>query len=113
MTEEAKCIIEVMEMLNKCRDTPCFKCKKLEFNGLPACEDEESFYRHVASMIKSLSAQLGQVTRERDAIEDDFVRLANSLHSEFITYACEYCVENFPGYLCSACEFKWRGVEVE
>ena len=67
MTEEAKHVIEVIDMLNKCNDTPCFKCKKLEFNGLAACEDEESFYRNVASMIESLSEQLEQVTRERDA----------------------------------------------
>ena len=64
-------------------------------------------------IIRSMNMRLEQVAKERDAIEDDFVRLANSLHSEFITYACEYCVENFPGHLCSVCEFKWRGVEVE
>ena len=67
MTEEAKCIIEVMEMLNKCSNTPCYKCKKLEFNGHMACEDEEAFYDYVAEMIKSLSEQLEQVARERDA----------------------------------------------
>ena len=118
MSEEAKCIIEVMEMLNKCSNTPCYKCKKLEFNGHMACDDEEAFYDYVAEMIKSLSEQLERVTRERDAAVADMQKTPITL--------CEACAHYHTGYPCSggkyvdkinitiACTmFKWRGVEVE
>lgn len=118
MTEEAKHVIEVIDMLNKCNDTPCFKCKKLEFNGLAACEDEESFYRHVASVIESLSEQLEQVTKERDAAVRDIEKSPITL--------CDVCAHYHKNFPCSggngtdkinltiACTmFKWRGVEVE
>ena len=111
MTEEAKRVIEVIDMLNKCNDTPCYKCKMLEFNGHLACEDEETFYDYVAEMIKSLSEQLEQVTRERDA----------AMESVNARRACTDCA--FDDFTqigipeCRTCDrgsnWQWRGVEVE
>ena len=111
MTEEAKRIIEVMEMLSECRYTPCCKCKMLKFKGEKACAIEDVVYQSAIDMIESLSEQLEQAARERDAAVEDL-----SAHRP-----CDACgFYELQGNDCMRCRryterpmWKWRGVEVE
>lgn len=62
MTEEVrKCV----EILRYCEESGarCGGCPSGETNGIPNCHSQS----HIADLIESLSAQLDQVTRERDA----------------------------------------------
>lgn len=65
MTEEVrKCV----EILRYCEESGarCGGCPSGETNGIPNCHSQS----HIADLIESLSAQLDQVTRERDAAKD-------------------------------------------
>lgn len=112
MSEEAKRIIEVMEMLNKCRDTPCYKCKMLNFKGEKACDIEDVVYQSAIDLIESLSEQLEQVTRERDAaIEELSYARKCSICKKHLSeggdcYGNHKCGNGNP-------DWQWRGVEVE
>ena len=88
MTEEVRELVELLRDEDNC-------------NVLDYIDD-------AANIIESLSAQLDQVTRERDAAVEDMRTKA---------YYCETCVHYTPGYFCPGCRNKsnwqWRGVEVE
>lgn len=49
-----------------------------------------------------------ELDKQFNAIESDFAELA----TQNLGIACKYCIENFPGYACRTCEFKWRGMLV-
>lgn len=99
MTEEAKLIVNT---LRACAvETQCSKC-------VVFCGNDECLFTAAANLIESMSAQLDQVTRERDAAVEDLRTKA---------YYCETCAHYTPGYFCPGCRNKsnwqWRGVEVE
>lgn len=115
MTEEVrKCV----EILRYCEESGarCGGCPSGETNGIPNCHSQS----HIADLIESLSAQLEQVTRERDAAVED------------LRGYCSTCVFKKPcivtgcvgdmGEVCKQCpcldcadgrKWQWRGVEVE
>ena len=116
MTEEVrKCV----EILRYCEESGarCGGCPSGETNGIPNCHSQS----HIADLIESLSAQLDQVTRERDAAVED----AHGVCKACIHYNGHYP----PGEIMSCCKFEecvhgsddwdsedhwqWRGVEVE
>lgn len=63
--------------------------------------------RHAVNIIKRLSAQLEQVTRERDAAICDINMLCQC---DVCTRMCKY---DKPNPYCECADFEWRGVEVE
>lgn len=72
----------------------------------------------VADMIESLSKQLEQVTRERDAAINELVKLEYPIPCESDELGgSEYCEENcrfkYPQKECWLLYFRERGVEVE
>ena len=107
MTEKAKRIVAALRVVcdeRSCEGCPCSDwCHKRKVN----CLDDDA-----ADLIESLSAQLEQVTRERDAAVKDMYH-ASSDGGSF----CDICVYKNNG--CDEREardiecFEWRGVEVE
>lgn len=109
MTEEVrKCV----EILRYCEESGgcCGGCPSGKTNGIPNCCSQS----HIADLIESLSAQLDQVTRERDAAVEDVKKAAITL--------CDVCGNHHTELGCSGNEgeeytvmactmFKWRGVE--
>lgn len=95
--------------ISSCPDgARCGGCPSGETNGIPNCHSQS----HIADLIESLSAQLDQVTRERDAAVRDFTEFANS------TAICAFCKDfefDKPCDKGSSGEdcWQWRGVEVE
>ena len=59
-----------------------------------------------ADLIESLSTQLEQVTRERDAAVQDINMLCQC---DVCTRLCKY---DKPNPYCECADFEWRGVEV-
>ena len=120
MTKEAKRIVAALRVVcdeRSCEDCPCYDwCHMRKVN----CLDDAA-----ANMIESLSAQLEQVTRERDAaIRQQLEAYKNN------PFACNFCKhdEVCDGRLlacgdcdmdcpCNTCidhdKWQWRGVEVE
>lgn len=104
MTEEAKLIVDT---LRACAvETQCSKC-------VVFCGNDECLFTAAAKQIESLSAQLDQVTRERDAAVED-LKYVGKIDGTF----CEIC-KHQPEEDCEKRKFEnmdcfeWRGVEVE
>lgn len=81
MTDEVKRLIDVMAMLNKCSETPCFKCDQLEFNGEIACNNEASVYQHAAKLLQDFSSELEQVKAERDGLSIMLTSAMSAAHT--------------------------------
>ena len=100
MTEEARTIVGK------------FRCAETELKEVGAAYFEEDDFGSAADLIESLSAQLDQVTRERDAAVSDFTEYANS------AAICAFCKDFEFDKPCDKdirredC-WQWRGVEVE
>lgn len=118
MTEETKRCVEALRWSHyhdDCTDEndtcpvkdECFRCDSVLCN-----------VRIAADLIESLSAQLEQVTKDRDAAVEDIKEAAKT------GCLCYVCESNNQGH-CSAFDrgifegavmcgqYKWRGVEVE
>ena len=104
MTDEVKHLIDVMAMLDRCRETSCCKCEQLEFNGMIACNDEITVYRHAAKLLEAFSSELEQVKRERDAYYDSMQGICATCKK------ARYCMLN-PLPKCP--NWQWRGVKEE
>ena len=108
MTEEVRKCVEVLRYCEEsgacCGGCPSGKNEQ----GIPNCYSQS----HIADLIESLSAQLDQVTRERDAAVKGLARYRGCI--DCARYD-EEIVKTNP--LCDGCSFgsKWqlRGVEVE
>lgn len=134
MIEQAREAVNALRMLEDCKKnhTACDDCPQYYFGGKIACHPIEYVYGRLADLIESLAAELEQVTqerdglsiiltaaqsaaetykRERDALEEDFARVAKGLDIEDLPYACEFCMRDVPGYVCGKCHFQWRGVK--
>lgn len=105
MTKEAKRIVAALRVVcdeRSCEDCPCYDwCHMRKVN----CLDDAA-----ANMIESLSAQLDQVTRERDAAVEDMI----------LGRICATCRDyNNPATSkCAGClswhsNWRWRGAEVK
>lgn len=100
MTDEAKLIVNI---LRECAvATQCSKC-------VVFCENNECLFTAAAKMIESLSAELEQVKRERDAAVEDLnaSRMCRTCahygDDGFISKRCINCA--------SHCLWQWRGVK--
>lgn len=113
MVEQARDAINALRMLEDCKKnhTACSDCPQYYFGGKIACHPIEYVYGRLADLIENLAAELEQTKRERDALEDDFARVAKSLDIEDLACACEFCMRGIPGYACESCHFQWRGVK--
>ena len=108
MTEEVRKCVEVLRYCEEsgacCGGCPSGKNEQ----GIPNCYSQS----HIADLIESLSAQLDQVTRERDAAVSDFTEFAN------IAAICVFCKDFEFDKPCGKdisredC-WRWRGVEKE
>ena len=117
MTEEAKKIVEALRICHSNED--CRDCKFIDSD-----KDEMScvnvLFVKAADLIESLSAQLEQVTRERDALLDELKgecdvcanrkdctapKCRNSQHKECEDCSCRTCIIDT--------NWKWEGVEME
>lgn len=74
----------------------------------------KTILNRAADLVESLSVQLDQVTRERDAAVEDLRKVCRvvsvcfyckSRDAEYVSNDCMDCV--------NSCNWKWRGVEVE
>lgn len=109
MTDEVKHLIDVMAMLDRCRETSCCKCEQLEFNGMIACNDEIAVYQHAAKFLEAFSSELEKVKRERDAAVEDLKDRCYTGKA-----MCNYCIFLKNGQFCAKeCDdgecFEWRG----
>lgn len=102
MTKEAKLIVDT---LRACAvETQCSKC-------VVFCGNEECLFTAAAKMIESLSAELEQVKRERDAAVEDLKDRCYTGKA-----MCNYCIFLKNGQFCAKeCDngecFEWRGVK--
>lgn len=104
-------MLEEAERLN--RILRFFAEKDIEKRGTPPREIwqenlyMEDLFRNAANLIESLSAELEQVKRERDAAVEDMVRLCA------ICVHCRGCDE-WDDEVCMTCnnksKWQWRGV---
>lgn len=109
MNKEARRIVEALRFKE---DFECIECP------IPAGNCEENCLLDVAAdLIESLSAQLDQVTRERDAaVKDLKLWYCFSCNNKSTPY-CQECTRNrvrlVKGYLSGRNHYEWRGAEVE
>ena len=109
MTKEAKRIVAALRVVcdeRSCEGCPCSDwCHKRKVN----CLDVDA-----ADLIESLSAQLEQVTRERDAAVKDLGDVCRMIgvccccknqDGEYDSNDCMDCIHG--------CNWQWRGVEVD
>lgn len=109
MTEEANVCMEIL--LKAAHVGSSFDC-----HGCPAyaaCPtgtagwNNECIFDTAADLIESLSAELEQVKRERDAAVETMAENPR----------CETCKHYTPGYFCLGCKrgdkWQWRGVKEE
>lgn len=98
MTEEARTIVGKL------------RCAETELKEVGAAYFEEDDFGSAADLIESLSAQLDQVTRERDAAVRDMTlgRICATCrhHNNSATSKCAGCLSWHSNWQCS-------GVEVE
>ena len=101
MNEEARTIVGKL------------RCAETELKEVGAAYFEEDDFGSAADLIESLSAQLDQVTRERDAAVED-LKYVGKIDGTF----CEIC-KHQPEEDCEKRKFEnmdcfeWRGVEEE
>lgn len=97
----------------------CYNCGECSYssknnNGDARCGNVESdalaLIQQYENHIGELTEKVQQLERERDAIEDDFARMAKEVDDAFV---CEFCSEHFPGYGCEVCDFQWIGARPE
>lgn len=97
MTEEVRTIVGKL------------RCAETELKEVGAAYFEEDAFGSAADLIESLSAQLDQVTRERDAAVEQL--------KEFDCATCVNCNLMHLSSVCKKCRnadyWQWRGVEVE
>ena len=105
MTEEVRKCVEILRYCDESGGC-CGGCPSGKTNGIPNCYS----ISHIANIIESLSAQLDQVTMERDAAMEDL-----SAHRP-----CDACGYEPQEDTCVRCRsyterpyWKWRGAEVE
>ena len=105
MTEEVRKCVEILRYCDESGGC-CGGCPSGKTNGIPNCYS----ISHIADLIESLSAQLDQVTRERDAA----VRMLDG--------ECHACTHNSCGEpsrekeVCRTClnnEDAWWGYELK
>ena len=111
MTEEAKRCVEIMH------ERGCRGCLVKEISACVYREEGrycDNFYHEAADLIESLSAQLEQVTRERDVAVEALRDTACC--SDCKNYATQ--MDSEPCKTCLMCpsqskpNWQWRGVEV-
>ena len=98
MTEEAKLIVNT---LRECAvATQCSKC-------VVFCGNSECLFTAAANMIESLSAELEQVKRERDAAVEDLKDFCSCHHCQHYKRDC-----NDKCYFVTGLkpDWQWRGV---
>ena len=111
MTEEARKLVATLRYCDPFKDNNA-KCSECPTAGKYCIKKNGTIIQTAADLIESLSAQLDQVTRERDAAVSDFTEFANS------TAICAFCKDfefDKPCDKGSSGEdcWQWRGVEVE
>lgn len=129
MNEEAR---ETVKALRMCPDPSygCYDCPV--FVPGKTCQNELK----AADLIESLSAQLDQVTRERDGLSimltsatsaaetykrerDAAVKDIEELRTRYFRGTCHYCKHHGEEYISNDCmdchgsNWQWRGVEKE
>lgn len=111
MTEEAKrCVVALR---TKCREEgSCDVCGK---NSFCHVHGDEELSDLAADLIESLSAELEQVKRERDAAVEDLRKVClatevcfccksrNTDYTEYVSNDCMDCIKH--------CNWQWRGVK--
>lgn len=112
MTEEAKRCVDALRVRCRERDT-CDGCPKDDYCHYHGNESLNDF---AAYLIESLSEQLEQVTRERDAAIRDFTEVMkyseNCMFCKYLSGTDDEIDCNKPKIMpCENC-WQWRGVEV-
>ena len=129
MNEEAKMCAGALRMIADCDQQVCDKCNQVEYYGVLACHTQWKVLKASAFLLESLSEQLEQVTRERDAAVKDirnaafcgchvckhYYRPDQNAHK----YACKIhgsfdehdFIADDGSIFCGSME--WRGVKVE
>ena len=111
MNEEAKLIVDTLRYCEE-SGARCGGCPSgINEQGIPNCHSQSN----IANLIESLSAQLDQVTRERDAAMEDLKDTG---------MLCVYCLHEKKSIYeepCNKCSrvnadakrnnWQWRGVE--
>lgn len=112
MTEKAKKIVETLKYCASGASVDhCKECTHV-FNDRKGPNCLNRLFGETVALIESLSAQLDQVTRERDAAVSDFTEFANS------AAICVFCKDFEFDKPCDKdisredC-WRWRGEEVE
>ena len=110
MTEEAKLIVDTLRYCEE-SGARCGNCPSgHDKSGIPNCHSQSK----IADLIESLSAQIEQVTRERDAAVEDMKIIRSCRQCK--TWQ-EYFKDNGDVSPCEDCDmysnWQWRGVEVE
>ena len=110
MTDEAK-QVEVNQAIEYLREDACGSCIYNSFIG--ECTSVSDCYdRKIADLIESLSAELEQVERERDAAVKCAKEFAARINAGEELTACEYCDKEFGTCNCNCMkEFEWRGAK--
>lgn len=107
MTKEAKRMVAALRVVcdeRSCEGCPCSDwCYKRKVN----CLDDDA-----ADLIESLSEQLDQVTRERDALVEEIAHYCGNCKYADNEYGEEPCPPQAE-YSEPCQNWQWRGVEVE